>query len=164
MPNCSCHKQPIEDTRVSAYMIERALEEINKFAHVDRTHDIPYLAGYSKDGLTIYIDRHIPEYFLDHGHVTPIDKFLILHEAIEKALIDKLNIHYQHAHQIALRAEESAVRAAGISWTAYNEFTEKYIKAGADEKLTKVPTDLDLKPYIDEHDDDLIQRMKKHIG
>jgi len=24
-------------------------------------HDIPYLAGYSKDGKTIYIDRHMPD-------------------------------------------------------------------------------------------------------
>jgi hypothetical protein len=29
----------------------------------------------------------------------------------------------------------------------------------ADERLTKVPADLDLKPYRDEHDDDLVKRM-----
>jgi hypothetical protein len=29
-----------------------------------------------------------------------------------------------------------------------------------DERLTKLPVDLDLKPYRDEHDYDLIRRMK----
>ena len=32
-------------------------------------------------------------------------------------------------------------------------------KAIGDERLTKVPKDLDLKPYRDEHDDDLLRRM-----
>lgn len=158
---CRCHRKPTEDTRVSAFMLDRALEEINKIAVVDREHDIPYLAGYSKDGSIIYIDRHLPSFFLEKGYVRPIDRFLILHESIEKALIDKLNLHYQHAHQIALRAEEAAVRSFGISWSAYNAFTEKYIKQDADEKLSKVPADLDLKPYIDEHDDELLVRMKR---
>jgi hypothetical protein len=30
---------------------------------VDRAHDVPYLAGYSLDGKTIYIDRHMPRAF-----------------------------------------------------------------------------------------------------
>ena len=36
---------------------------------------------------------------------------------------------------------------------------EKYVKRIGDEKLTKVPADLDLKPYRDEHDLDLLRRM-----
>jgi hypothetical protein len=31
--------------------------------------------------------------------------------------------------------------------------------ANGDERLTKVPADLDLEPYRDEHDNDLVQRM-----
>lgn len=161
MPNCSCHRQPKEDTRVSAFMLERALEEINKrFPVVDRDHDIPYLAGYSLDGKTIYIDRHLPT-TLDGVDVI---QFLVLHEAIEKALLDQLQIHYQHAHQIALLAEREAVRVVGLKWSAYDSFMQKYIKEDGNEELKKVPADLDLKPYIDEHDDDLLKRMAKAVG
>ena len=34
---------------------------------------------------------------------------------------------------------------------------QKYVKTIGDERLTKVPNDLDLKPYRDEHDDDLLR-------
>src|SRR5262252_6462623 len=40
---------------------------------------------------------------------------------------------------------------------------QKYVKRIGDERLTKVPADLDLKPYRDEHDDDLVQRMLASI-
>jgi hypothetical protein len=36
---------------------------------------------------------------------------------------------------------------------------QKYVKTIGDERLTKVPADLDLKPYRDEHDYDLVKRM-----
>jgi hypothetical protein len=36
---------------------------------------------------------------------------------------------------------------------------QKYVKEIGDERLTKVPPDLDTKPYRDEHDDDLLRRM-----
>jgi hypothetical protein len=41
---------------------------------------------------------------------------------------------------------------------------QKYVKRIGDERLTKVPADLDLKPYRDEHDDDLVQRMLASIA
>ena len=40
---------------------------------------------------------------------------------------------------------------------------QKYVKRIGDERLTKVPKDLDLKPYRDEHDDDLLRRMLKSV-
>ena len=125
--------------------------------NLDRKHDIPYLAGYSLDGKTIYIDRHMPQTFKFRGRTIDTDRFLILHEEVEKTLIDQLGLHYLHAHQIATRAEEAAVRAAGIDWRAYDRFMQKYVKTIGDERLKKVPKDLDLKPYRDEQDDDLLQ-------
>src|SRR6516225_2853836 len=126
---------------------------------LDRKHDIPYLAGYSLDGKTIYIDRHMPQAFQFRGRTVETDRFLILHEEVEKTLIDQLGLHYLHAHQIATRAEEAAVRAAGITWRDYDRFMQKYVKRADDEGLTKVPADLDLKPYRDEHDNELLKRM-----
>src|SRR3989454_8425033 len=76
-----------------------------------------------------------------------------------RSLIDQLNLHYLHAHQIATRAEQAAVRAAGIAWRDYDRFMQKYVKKIGDERLTKVPGDLDTKPYRDEHDMELLHRM-----
>jgi hypothetical protein len=41
---------------------------------------------------------------------------------------------------------------------------QKYVKRIGDERLGKVPADLDLKPYRDEHDDDLVRRMLQAIA
>ena len=170
MPLDYCHptaphkKLRIPDWYVSSLMMDRALDAIcRKVKSFDRRHDIPYLAGYSIDGKTIYIDRHMPASFKYRGRVIDTDRFLILHEEVEKTLIDQLDLHYLHAHQIATRAEQAAVRAAGISWHAYDKFMQRYVKRIGDERLVKVPADLDLKPYRDEHDDDLMKRMQKGL-
>ena len=115
------------------------------------------------DGKTIYIDRHLPPSFQYRGRTIEVDRFLIMHEEVEKTLIDQLDLHYLHAHQIATRAEEAAVRAERIAWHAYDRFMQKYVKSVGDERLKKVPADLDLKPYRDYHDWDLLQRMEKAI-
>ncbi len=166
MPLDFCHptaphqKLKLPEWYVSSLMMDRALDAIVlRVKKFDRKHDIPYLAGYSEDGKTIYIDRHMPKSFKFHGRVIETDRFLILHEEVEKTLIDQLGLHYLHAHQIATRAEQAAVRAAGVNWRDYDRFMQKYVKHIGDERLTKVPDDLDTKPYRDEHDDDLLRRM-----
>jgi hypothetical protein len=40
---------------------------------------------------------------------------------------------------------------------------QKHVKSIGDERLTKVPSDLDLKPYRDEHDFDLLKRMHEAV-
>jgi hypothetical protein len=171
MPLVYCHptaphkKLRLPEWYVSSLMMDRALDAIcRRVKKLDRAHDIPYLAGYSLDGRTIYIDRHMPQIFKFRGRKIDTDRFLILHEEVEKTLIDQLGLHYLHAHQIATRAEEAAVRAAGITWRKYDAFMQKYVKTIGDERLTKVPKDLDLKPYRDEQDDDLLRRMLKSVN
>jgi hypothetical protein len=170
MPLEFCHptapheKLRLPEWYVSSLMMDRALDAVvRRVKNLDRKHDIPYLAGYSLDGKTIYIDRHMPKSFKFRSRVVETDRFLILHEEVEKTLIDQLGLHYLHAHQIATRAEEAAVRAAGVEWEAYDRFMQKYVKHIGDERLKKVPKDLDLKPYRDEHDDELLQRMLKSV-
>ena len=171
MPLDYCHptaphsRLRLPEWYVSSLMMDRALDAIVRRAkRLDRKHDIPYLAGYSRDGKIIYIDRHMPQSFRNRGRTINTDRFLILHEEVEKTLIDQLNLHYLHAHQIATRAEEAAVRAAGIKWRDYDRFMQKYVKTIGDERLTKVPADLDTKPYRDEHDLELLQRMMKCVA
>jgi hypothetical protein len=170
MPLDFCHptsphkKLKIPEWYVSSLMMDRALDAVVRRAKViDREHDIPYLAGYSIDGKTIYIDRHMPKRMSHAGREIDTDRYLVLHEEVEKTLIDQLNLHYLHAHQIATRAEQAAVRAAGIRWRDYDRFMQRYVKRIGDERLKKVPPDLDLKPYRDEHDLDLLRRMQTAI-
>ena len=166
MPVDFCHptaphkKLKLPEWYVSNLMLDRALDAIvRRVKKFDRKHDIPYLAGYSQDGKTIYIDRHMPRSFKFRGRAIETDRFLILHEEVEKTLIDQLGLHYLHAHQIATRAEQAAVRAAGVTWRDYDRFMQKNVKRIGHERLTQVPDDLDTKPYRDEHDDDLLRRM-----
>src|SRR5207248_507901 len=126
---------------------------------VRRDYDIPYIAGYSVDGHTVFIDRHLPRTFRWLMKAVAVEPFLLTHEIVEKSLLDELRLHYLHAHQIALRAERDAVRAAGVSWQAYQRFMKQHEKHIAEEKLIKVPTALDLTPYRDEKDFGLLQRL-----
>lgn len=170
MPLHFCHpsaphtKLNLPEWYVSDLMLERALDAIiRRLKRLDRDHDIPYLAGYSKDGSIIYIDRHMPTGFRRKGRTIETDRFLILHEEVEKTMIDQLNLHYLHAHQIAARVEQAAVRACGINWRDYDDFMQTNVKHIGDERLTKVPADLDQKPYRDEHDTELLERMARAI-
>jgi hypothetical protein len=159
-PTAPHEKLKLPEWYISNLMMDRALDAIcRRVKKVDRKHDIPYLAGYSLDGNTIYIDRHMPPTFKYKTRIINIDRFLLLHEAVEKALIDQLGLRYLHAHQIATRAEEAAVSAAGIDWREYDRFVQKNVKRIGGERPTKVPDDLDTKPYRDEHDEDLLRRM-----
>jgi hypothetical protein len=126
---------------------------------VDRGYDIPYIAGYSADGHTVFIDRHLPKSFRWLMKVVKVDPFLLTHEIVEKALLDELRLHYLHAHQIAVRAERDAVKAAGVSWWAYQRFMKSYEKPIEEEKLIRVPPSLDLTPYKDEKDFALLRRL-----
>ncbi len=126
---------------------------------VNRKYDVPYIAGYSKDGRTVFIDRHLPRSFRWLTKRVRVDPFLLVHETVEKALLDELRLHYLHAHQIAVRAERDAVKAAGVPWWVYQRFMKSYEKRIEEEKLLRVPPKLDLTPYRDEKDFDLLQNL-----
>ena len=70
MPLDLCHptapheKLKLPEWYVSSLMMDRALDAIcRRVKKFDCKHDVPYLAGYSLDGKTIYIDRHMPASF-----------------------------------------------------------------------------------------------------
>ena len=79
MPLDLCHptapheKLKLPEWYVSSLMMDRALDAIcRRVKKFDRKHDIPYLAGYSLDGKTIYIDRHMPASFkFERGPLRP---------------------------------------------------------------------------------------------
>src|ERR1700730_5752443 len=106
-------------------VLSDAVKAIGRRVRVDRGHDIPYIAGYSVDGRTIFIDRHLPPTFRSWTKRIRVEPFLLTHELVEKALLDELRLHYLHAHQIALRAEKAAVESEGVSWRLYQSFIKK---------------------------------------
>jgi hypothetical protein len=126
---------------------------------INRKYDVPYIAGYSEDGHTVFIDRHLPKSFHWLTKTVRVDPFLLTHEIIEKALLDELRLHYLHAHQIATRAERDAVKAAGVPWWVYQRFMKSYEKPIEEEKLIRVPPSLDLTRYKDEKDFALLQNL-----
>ena len=157
--------------RLSHNLAERCLKDpevrklLHRYEHLDDSYDIPYLAGYSTDGKTIYVDRHLPEKLeYEHdGRKREYDprRFLIDHESMEKALIDALGWGYDHAHEAATAYERRQVLESGLSWKPYQEAYRPYIKADEHEKVTKVPSDLDLTPYAD--DTLLLRHMKRKM-
>jgi hypothetical protein len=136
----------------------RFVKRFNEKYSVNKKHDVPYVAGYSKDGKTFYIDRHLP--LMDDGF--NIEPYLLVHERTEKALIDIFGLRYETAHRIALHMERKALESADhISWKKYESYYTKYIKGFEKEKLISPPPDLDLTPYKDENDIQLYHEILK---
>ncbi len=159
---------------LSAVTINRLLEnpEIKRrlYTHgLDRSHDLPYLGGYSEDGQTVYIDRHLPEtisYQLDGRKCSFCpDQHIMDHECFEKAVMDVLGWNYEHAHEAANGYERRGVLKAGLLWQPYNKALYPFIKADEHEKLKNVPRDLDMKPYYSPPvDKKLIAHMEAAMG
>ena len=115
-------------------------------------YEIPYLAGYSQNGDTLYIDKRLPRWFtLKNGKTIDIHKYLAVHERVEKHLEDTKGYKYAFAHEKATGEERKAVEKDGIDWDEYQGYMLKMVK-----KLEKfsgaAPPDLDLKPEKDSHD------------
>jgi len=127
--------------------------------------DIPYLAGYSKDGSWIFIDRDLGHW--RRGLTRP---FLIGHEHDEKSVADAIaalrgealrellamlrmaHTHdqvYYHCHGVATAIEEHAVwlKYGKRGVDSYNAFMQTQIKRAEDERIRRVPAVLDMLPY-----------------
>jgi hypothetical protein len=103
--HASPKKLRVPEWYVSSFMMDRALDAVvRQIVKLDRRHDIPYRAGYSRDGKTIYIDRHMPKWFTFQARRINTDRFLILHESVEKALIDHLGLRSSRAKGLRRRA------------------------------------------------------------
>ncbi len=131
---------------------------------LNRDFDIPYLAGYSKDGRIVYIDQHLPTSLRIGGRLVHIFPFLIVHERTEKALLDFARMRYNEAHELATLAEHKELERHGVSATLYEKALDPYIKADQHEKIQKIPADLDFRPYKDSNDAKLIMRMQEKMA
>lgn len=152
--------------RPSEQELDRALADpkiqarLARLFRIDRSFDLPYVAGYSRDGSIIYIDRHFPTKLQVGSRSANFLQALATHEHTEKTLIDVYGWKYQQAHHLATMAEHRVVRALGFLPKEYEKAVQPYIKADAHEKLKRVPPQLDLTPYIDDNDYPTLFRLR----
>jgi hypothetical protein len=116
--------------------------------HVNKRYDIPYLAGYSQDGKTIYIDRDMPEILPVGKHNIKIADFLLeTHEHIEKAL-EQCGLDYKHSHKFATTYEHYVAMKHGIDPALYEQALKPHEDFAYKKRDPYLPHDLDPQPYV----------------
>jgi hypothetical protein len=151
-----------DDWKLSKQMLVEAAEAITKDVKIIRDFDVPYVAGYSVDRKSFYIDHALPRGFdMKDGEFFDVTITLILHEVIEAALEKMLpSFPYTGAHQIAFQTEEVAVKAMNADPNQYNDFFNVWIdKIYKRTRFDNCPSDLDLEPYHDELDWTTLRKM-----
>jgi hypothetical protein len=160
---------------------------------INTDYEICYLAGYSEDGKTIYIDKRLPRYLeLKDGRKLDIYAPLVTHEVWEYALeyglreaapeqekhfnnwVKQKNLkknsgyEYPFAHEKATGKEREWVESNGIDWNEYQNYILKEVEKLKDFK--EAPSDLDTKPEKDIHDyyryhkiEDLKKKAKQNM-
>ena len=114
---------------------------------VDAKHDVPFCAGMSEDGKTMYVDRTID---LKRGGVDRT-KPTMIHEVVEYCLIKYFGMKYLEAHNIAIAAEQACLRAQHINPDTYNKLWDEDIrKVGSRGKYPNIPADLQTDQYQQE--------------
>ena len=116
---------------------------------IDATYDIPYGGGTSKDGKTVYIDKRIPEFKTFNGRRLNVWQSIATHESAEiKRMLPPHNDGYKDAHKdYANPAEKKYVLSQGVSWKAYDEWAQTFIRGIEHSGSPKLPPDLYTKPY-----------------
>jgi len=129
---------------------------------VNSKYDVPYGSGYNVEATCIYIDKRLPRSFVNSvGKTVDIHKYLVLHEVVEKMLIDHLGLDYNHAHTIAMGAESTALLRDGVNYDEYFAYIGKYVSFDIDPKdINSVPPDLDEIPYLDDGLTDVVKKIR----
>ena len=143
-------------------------ERMARSCRLSGDYDIPLLGSSSKDGKTVYLDRHLRHQDKPYGLI-PVDgkllnvkPFLIEHERVEQALEDIYGFTYEAAHEVATFAEHRLVEFKGFDPKDYEKALEPYIKADDHERIKRVPADLDIRPELAPPvDKSLLARIKK---
>jgi hypothetical protein len=151
-----------------------------------KSWDIPHCVGYSIDGTRIYIDRDLSAWeWL--GKQIDTKRFLVLLGHTEKSIIDAIHESkgrererllvllrmtgpddqiYEHCHGVAVATEEFAVKLGHgrSSLTAYNEFKATQVKRAGDERVRRVPANLDMTAYQgDDYENVKLRRAMQNV-
>lgn len=151
-----CRDKTLEQNTYEDYL--RALELLK----IDNSFDIPYFAGYSRDGKVIYIDNDVPMMFTIGGKEINLHKSLAIHEYVEKVHVDK-GYTYPGAHEIATKYEKLYVQSHGISWQDYDKEVGKLMHANWISRWKTFPDDLDMTPYQYARDQKTLSKMRHYF-
>jgi hypothetical protein len=131
---------------------------------VNRDFDIPFLANRSRDGKTVYIDRHIPEEMKAGDKPFDPAKTLPWHELSEWFYMHEAKLPYDAAHRLATFVwEKPRVEALGLDWKEYQDAFGGEIEHNEKRVPEKSPPDIDLSPYIDDNDHKTLRELM-HAG
>lgn len=151
------HRNPYDSNQRVFDVAIRVIEEPWKFI---TNLDIPYLGGSSKDRKHVYRDRQTPSGYTSQktGKWVDTDKYIRLHEIIEKILLDT-GMSYLLAHQFATQIEYAAVKADGHDLEEYDQITQAWCKEAALRECYHTPSDIEDRPYIECKDQAIIDKM-----
>lgn len=129
-----------------------------EYVRFDHGYNIPLGGGSSVDGSPIYGDKSIPmEYVQKNGKKVAVWHYLMVHEFVEKAIIDALLKHgvpddkvYTPGHAVGTAAELAAAEDDGVNIDEYDGFYDHWLPVAEKKKLGDgTPPDLDLHAYED---------------
>lgn len=137
------------DSVAIAAALRTATDQLWRQSRVDHAYEVPYVAGYDRDaGEYVFVDCAVPLATERNGRILPVGPLLVIHERVEKAMLQDYRTVYPSAHQIALRIEKAAAAALGVEWKAYDDLiTELSDAISARTQVRDVSARLDLQPY-----------------
>lgn len=141
------HKEA--DPALSRGEVDEAIRALWKRMRIVHTYWVPLLGGSGKDWNkpTVYIDLRFPNRLDVDGKTMHPFRYLLVHECVERVLMDELGLVYALAHTFATAAERSIVEADGFSWTSYTDALKPWIKQASEKpEGAKTPPDLDPRP------------------
>ncbi len=128
-------------------------------------YDVPYLGGYSKNGVLIYIDRHLARARPEIAGA-PYGEWitaLVAHEVVEKRGVDDGRTYLDAHCNWATPSEHAVLRRLKIDPKMYEQELRPWIKAAELERITNPPINLDCAPYrgIDDESQELLAHLRK---
>jgi hypothetical protein len=135
-----------ERTQLDDWFAEpKFVKAYRRYDRTNQDYHIPYLAGSSKDGRTVYFDHRVPN---------STKPFIAEHEKVEGVLIRVYGLPYDEAHKYATEAERSMVESTKeLNWRIYQARLEMPIKEAAKAPHKNLPPDL-LDAAYSTHGDD----------
>lgn len=129
---------------------------------INTNYNVPYAAGYSISGKTLYIDPRIPEFAEINKVKVDIWYMVAIHELVEESLEHSFGFKYEESHKMAIGAEKVALslKYPKVKWEDYNTWWQPYIKLCC-ESFTSLPPDLDYEPITDSKDNETIAKVNK---
>lgn len=163
----TAHRHDELPAKLRAYLTPQFIAKAEKLAANARVvvgYDNPWLVGRSTNMERLYPDRDLPRTIRVEGKKVDVYQTTARHEASEWLLMDD-GLEYEPAHRIATEVERryvDKIYGGGEKfWKSYSAALDDYIKEAEHEKVRRVPVDLDLRMFEDEHDRAHLAALKK---